>query len=114
DGMPDEGEGMPDDGEGMPPLGDGIPLCGPDIDCWLAHAARPAALPATRISWSSLLRIAHLGRYREATTTDQPSLVTLRLPEVQPTHGRAECTEDQHPLRKPRARPASTRNRARR
>jgi len=84
DGIPPLGDGIPDDGEGIPPLGDGIPPCGPDIDCWLAHAARPAALPATRISWISLLRIAHLGRYREAK---QPSLVTLCLPEVQPMHG---------------------------
>lgn len=89
EGIPDDGDGIPDDGDGIPPLGEGIPAlgeppCGPDIDCWLAHAARPAALPATRISWISLLRIAHLGRYREAK---QPSLVTLCLPEVQPMHG---------------------------
>src|SRR5690606_12327748 len=99
DGMPDDGEGMPDEGDGMPPLGDGmpplgecmpddgagipplgIPLCGPDIDDWLAHAARPAALPATRISWIHLLRIAHLGRCREAATSAIVSATNISDP----------------------------------
>jgi hypothetical protein len=53
---------MPDDGDGIPEEGDGIP---PDIDVWLAQAARPLAAPTTRvslISFISSVRISHLVR----------------------------------------------------